>query len=262
MSLTAFFQRRDQEGEAYEFDPPDCRPLQDTILVEDERRSAVARAIATLPDKYRAPLVLRDVEGHSYDEIARILEMSEGTVKSRINRARAFLRTSCRRICEEDLRLLVTVRFSNRIKEVTGRVARPRRAGALDDCDACRKTHDEQTTLLMSRTRKGCRAGDFDILCARASGGRKVGKGILYRTNVLLPKHVSSRSPPPSSSLASSCVRSHRKRHDQLIPRPRWRGDQKWSSFPPTVMSCGGRRLMQARSLSSPPRAPNSTITA
>jgi len=92
VSLTAFFQRRDQEGEAYEFDPPDSRPLQDTTLVEDERRSAVARAIATLPDKYRAPLVLRDVEGHSYDEIAHILEMSEGTVKSRINRARAFLR--------------------------------------------------------------------------------------------------------------------------------------------------------------------------
>lgn len=92
VSLTAFFQRRDQEGDLCEFDPPDSRPLQDTTLVEDERRSAVARAIATLPDKYRAPLVLRDVEGHSYDEIAHILEMSEGTVKSRINRARAFLR--------------------------------------------------------------------------------------------------------------------------------------------------------------------------
>jgi len=92
VSLTGFFQRRDQEGDAYEFDPPDCRPLQDSTLVENERQSAVARAIATLPDKYRAPLVLRDVEGRSYDDIARILEMSEGTVKSRINRARSFLR--------------------------------------------------------------------------------------------------------------------------------------------------------------------------
>ena len=61
-------------------------------MVDEERRAAVARAIATLPDKYRAPLVLRDVEGRSYDEIACILEMSEGTVKSRINRARSFLR--------------------------------------------------------------------------------------------------------------------------------------------------------------------------
>ncbi|HVF88048.1 MAG TPA: sigma-70 family RNA polymerase sigma factor, partial [Pyrinomonadaceae bacterium] len=92
VSLTGFFQRRDREGDAYEFDPPDCRPLQDSTLVENERQSAVARAIGTLPDKYRAPLVLRDVEGRSYDEIARILELSEGTVKSRINRARSFLR--------------------------------------------------------------------------------------------------------------------------------------------------------------------------
>jgi RNA polymerase sigma-70 factor (ECF subfamily) len=66
--------------------------LQDVTVVADERRAAVSRAIATLPEKYRAPLVLRDVEERSYEEIAAILEMSEGTVKSRINRARAFLR--------------------------------------------------------------------------------------------------------------------------------------------------------------------------
>lgn len=92
VSLTGFFQGRDREGEACELDLPDLRPLQDIALVEVERSTAVARAIATLPDKYRAPLVLRDVEGRSYEEIARILEMSEGTVKSRINRARTFLR--------------------------------------------------------------------------------------------------------------------------------------------------------------------------
>jgi RNA polymerase sigma-70 factor (ECF subfamily) len=52
----------------------------------------VQRAISTLPEKYRAPLILRDVEGRSYEEIARILQTSEGTVKSRISRARDFLR--------------------------------------------------------------------------------------------------------------------------------------------------------------------------
>ncbi len=93
VSLTSFFQGRDgAHEEAQELDPRDSCPLQDASLVEDERRGAVARAIATLPEKYRAPLVLRDVEGRSYDEIAGILEMSEGTVKSRINRARGFLR--------------------------------------------------------------------------------------------------------------------------------------------------------------------------
>src|SRR5207248_3835040 len=60
------------------------------------KRMVVKRAIATLPDKYRAPLVLRDVEGKSYDEIAAIMQTSEGTVKSRINRARNFLRDKMR----------------------------------------------------------------------------------------------------------------------------------------------------------------------
>ena len=93
VSLTGFFQGREgAHEEPAELDPRDSCPLQDASLVEDERRGAVARAIATLPEKYRAPLVLRDVEGRSYDEIAGILRMSEGTVKSRINRARSFLR--------------------------------------------------------------------------------------------------------------------------------------------------------------------------
>lgn len=91
VSLTGFFQTSDR-GEAREFDPADERPLIDCELVATERRQAVQRAISTLPEKYRAPLILRDVEGRSYEEIARILQTSEGTVKSRISRARDFLR--------------------------------------------------------------------------------------------------------------------------------------------------------------------------
>jgi RNA polymerase sigma-70 factor, ECF subfamily len=96
VSLTNFFRPREQGGEDCELDPADLQPLADTSLVEDERRRAVSRAIATLPEKYRVPLVLRDVEERSYEEIARILDMSEGTVKSRISRARAFLRDKLR----------------------------------------------------------------------------------------------------------------------------------------------------------------------
>ena len=92
VSLTNFFQERESPSDSFELEMPDARPLQDITFVEDERRAAVARAIATLPEKYRAPLVLRDVEERSYDEIAVMLQMNEGTVKSRINRARAFLR--------------------------------------------------------------------------------------------------------------------------------------------------------------------------
>ncbi len=80
------------EGEAIEIDPPDANPLQDEVMIGDERRRAVARAITSLPEKYRAAIVLRDVEGLSYEQIAATLELSEGTVKSRINRARNLLK--------------------------------------------------------------------------------------------------------------------------------------------------------------------------
>jgi RNA polymerase sigma-70 factor (ECF subfamily) len=92
ISLSSFFQERESPSDTCELDIQDAGPLQDVTYVEDERRAAVARAIATLPEKYRAPLVLRDVEERSYEEIACILQMNEGTVKSRINRARTFLR--------------------------------------------------------------------------------------------------------------------------------------------------------------------------
>ncbi len=96
VSLTGFFQARDGASEPAAFDPADGRQLQDAALVEGERRAAITRAINSLPEKYRVPLVLRDVEERSYEEIARILEMSEGTVKSRISRARSFLRDKLR----------------------------------------------------------------------------------------------------------------------------------------------------------------------
>ena len=92
VSLTSFFGERESPSDSCELEMPDKGPLQHVTVVEDERRAAVARAIASLPDKYRAPLVLRDVEERSYEEIACILGMNVGTVKSRINRARTFLR--------------------------------------------------------------------------------------------------------------------------------------------------------------------------
>jgi len=95
VSLTGFFQSKDG-SEAREFQPSDGQPLQDVALVDAERRAAVQRAIATLPDKYRAPLILRDVEGKTYDEISQILGTTEGTVKSRISRARGLLRDKMR----------------------------------------------------------------------------------------------------------------------------------------------------------------------
>src|SRR5438552_12120473 len=95
VSLTGLLAGNEGE-ESRDFDAPDERPLADADLIDAEQRRVVKRAISTLPERYRAPLVLRDVEGKSYDEIARILGTSEGTVKSRINRARNFLRDKMR----------------------------------------------------------------------------------------------------------------------------------------------------------------------
>lgn len=50
------------------------------------------QAIATLPSKYKAAFLLRDVEQMSYEEVAQILGVPLGTVKSRVNRARSVLK--------------------------------------------------------------------------------------------------------------------------------------------------------------------------
>ena len=62
-------------------------------LLATEATLMVEAALAGLPLRYRAPLVLREIEGLSYREIAVALGCREGTVKSRINRARQRLKT-------------------------------------------------------------------------------------------------------------------------------------------------------------------------
>lgn len=52
----------------------------------------VGAAITTLPERYRLALVLRDVDGLAYEEIAQVLRIPGGTVRSRINRARLMLK--------------------------------------------------------------------------------------------------------------------------------------------------------------------------
>lgn len=90
LSLTGLFQSEDDEQT--EFQPPDTRTRPDEDLVEDERSRVIAKAIVTLPPKYRVPIILRDIEGKSYDEVAEILDLGLGTTKSRISRARGLLK--------------------------------------------------------------------------------------------------------------------------------------------------------------------------
>ncbi len=59
------------------------------------------KAIAKLPTKYKTAFVLRDVDQMSYDEVAQVLGVPLGTVKSRVNRARAILKDELRPKLEE-----------------------------------------------------------------------------------------------------------------------------------------------------------------
>jgi len=61
-------------------------------LEREQLQGEVGRAIATVPEKYRLALVLRDIEGLAYEEIAEVLGVPGGTVRSRINRARSMLK--------------------------------------------------------------------------------------------------------------------------------------------------------------------------
>jgi len=70
----------------------DTSPRPDHQLEEKELQEVLNRAISSLPEKFRLILVLRDVEGMSYEEISRIVNKPLGTVKSRINRARLLLK--------------------------------------------------------------------------------------------------------------------------------------------------------------------------
>ncbi|MDX6610895.1 MAG: polymerase sigma-70 factor, subfamily [Blastocatellia bacterium] len=70
--------------------PDDANPERETLA--HEREAVLRAALQTLGRSYREAVVLRDVEGLSYDEIAATLEISIGTVKSRLSRGRLELR--------------------------------------------------------------------------------------------------------------------------------------------------------------------------
>lgn len=67
-------------------------PGPEEMAEKNELRKIVENAIRRLDEKHRCVIVLRDIQGMSYEEIAQILNCPSGTIKSRINRARAALK--------------------------------------------------------------------------------------------------------------------------------------------------------------------------
>lgn len=81
--------------------PADATYQPDRVLERKELRDALRKAIAALPEQYREPLVLRDIQGLSYEEISKVLGIRAGTTKSRINRARLILKDKLKPFMEK-----------------------------------------------------------------------------------------------------------------------------------------------------------------
>ena len=70
----------------------------DHLMLQDERVALVRSALQTLTREHRAILLLREMEERSYEDIAELLNISLGTVRSRLNRARKQLKLAIERI--------------------------------------------------------------------------------------------------------------------------------------------------------------------
>lgn len=81
-----------QDGQSSFSDPPSPHDGPQETNVREERVARVRAAIDELDEESREILVLRDIEGFSYTELAEVLELPLGTVKSRLYRARAGLK--------------------------------------------------------------------------------------------------------------------------------------------------------------------------
>lgn len=75
-------------------DPPDQGELPDERMLRQELGVAIQQCLNLLPEDQRVVVILSDVQGMSYEEIAQITGATLGTVKSRLSRGRARLRTS------------------------------------------------------------------------------------------------------------------------------------------------------------------------
>lgn len=88
---TVSLSMEDEDGEETQLDLPDTAQSPEEMLEKKLTREAVRRGLAQLPEDARQILLLREIQGLSYEEIGETLGLEAGTVKSRIFRARKRL---------------------------------------------------------------------------------------------------------------------------------------------------------------------------
>jgi len=79
------------EGEGYKLDPKSDRPDPEERYIIEQRKALAKDIVKRLPDQYRILVELRFFKELSYPEIAKMLEIPEGTIKARIFRSKALL---------------------------------------------------------------------------------------------------------------------------------------------------------------------------
>jgi RNA polymerase sigma-70 factor (ECF subfamily) len=100
-SLRRFVRLGEPHGDGQVFDLPDESAGPDGAADDTLRDERIQQALKSLPVKFREVVVLRDIQQLSYEEIVAITGSAMGTVKSRINRARALLRDQLRDLIRE-----------------------------------------------------------------------------------------------------------------------------------------------------------------
>ena len=120
--LTIDEPHENDEGEAYcladALAAADASPFDNVASAEAGRR--LQAALATLPGAFREVVVLREIEGFGYEEIAEILKVTVGTVKSRLARGRAGLRKALEDEQRQPVTELSTARGSFRAISAAG----------------------------------------------------------------------------------------------------------------------------------------------
>lgn len=102
ISFDEAFPGRGGDG-AGEIDVASDAPSAETLLIGEGDRAMVTTALAELPATFREMVVLREMEGLSYREIADVIGVPIGTVMSRLSRARGDLKTILQRLIDKDL---------------------------------------------------------------------------------------------------------------------------------------------------------------
>ncbi len=89
---------------AASMDVPDAQSSPDKYLLEQMMGEQVQTALMTMTPDFRTAVLLADVEGMPYEEIAEVMKTSVGTVRSRIHRGRKQLRSTLLKTCPEAMK--------------------------------------------------------------------------------------------------------------------------------------------------------------